>query len=280
MALTVNGVVIPEERIAQEIGGLREGYESYIRGNGGEPTEKELREWAEENLIEAELLRAEAVATQPQPTDEAVRRNIEEFPEFFQAIPEAERMVRSREALCVRSMEKALRKSLPRLSDAELKAYYNKNAAVIKSEETLRLMHIVRLIGVNGGDRATAYLGLLHAKSELAKGTLSWTDAVAAYSDTGSEDFGVFPEVSRGQMTRAVEDALFALKPGEVSDVVELDSRSAHLFKLFEKVPPRVLSFKEVRESLARVLFDQSYQDALNAKCDALKASAVIRRES
>ncbi len=279
MTLTVNGVLIPEEKIIAEMDRLRERYQEYVRENGGEPSENELREWAEEDLIEAELFRAEALATQPEPDAATVQRNIEASPDFYAAIPEGERLTRSREALCVRAMEKEIRKRVPRPTETELRAWYAEHPEQFATEEELLLSHICRWIGLNGASRTDAYLELLHVRSELAKGALQWNEAVVALSDTCREDYGMFPAVRRNMLPKAVEDKLFALAEGEVSDAVELDGESVHLFRLLEKQPPHDLAFKDVRETLSTALFERAYQEALDAVFDALKASATIQRE-
>ena len=61
MVLTVNGSVIEEAVIQAEMARLRPEYTAYVQGNGGEPNEDQLREWAEEDLIEACVFRQAAV---------------------------------------------------------------------------------------------------------------------------------------------------------------------------------------------------------------------------
>jgi hypothetical protein len=278
MGLTVNGVAVAEERIVREMDRLREDYETYLSRNNGEPRESELREWAEENLIEAELFRQEAVATQPEVSDARAQQNIEACPDFYEAIPAAERLARSKEALCVRSLEKAVRKQVPKVSDDDVRREYDANPEMFVTSETLRLSHICRLIGPQGVPRAEAYLELLRIKTDLESHQLNWHDALSV-SDTYSQDFGLFAPVSRGDLPAVVEEQVFALEPGETSDMIELDGRSLHVFRLLVKEPPAKVGFQEIRERLRKILFERAFQESLETTFDTLKDKAVIQRE-
>ena len=105
-------------------------------------------------------------------------------------------------------------------------------------------------------------------------------EVVETCSDSFREDYGVFPPVSEGDLPLEVESKLFALQPGDVSDVVELDGRSLHIFRLLAKDPPQPMAFKDVKETITTMLFDQACQYALEEKFDALKAAAVIQRQA
>jgi hypothetical protein len=277
MSLTVNGVAIPEEKIVEEMARLREGYETYVRQSGGEPSEVQLREWAEEDLIEGELIRQEALVTQPEPSEAQALKNIEECPGFYKNIQEGERLAQSKVALRVHSFEKAIRKQVARPDEAELRRYYDERPELFMTSEALRLSHICRRVGPGGTDMPSAYLDLLHLKSELANARLNWFEAIES-SDTYRQDYGMFDIVMRGELPPAIEAKLFALETGEVSDVIDFDGSRVHLFRLLVKEPPQKVAFKEVREELSRVLFEQAYQHALEAAIDALKAKAVIER--
>ena len=43
MALTVNGVAVPEEKVSEEMARLRDDYARFVRENGGEPSETAMR---------------------------------------------------------------------------------------------------------------------------------------------------------------------------------------------------------------------------------------------
>lgn len=278
MGLTVNGVAIADGKIAEEIARLKTRYEAYVRENGGEPSEAELREWAEEDLIEEELFRQEAAARFPEPSDERALQYIAESPEAFEKMPEAEKLARSKEALRARALMKDVRKGVPRPPEQVVRQYYGDQPEVFKMPESLRLSHICRLVRPGGEGKSDLFLDLLRLKADIANFQVNWMEAVETCSDTFGQDYGVFGPVSEGDLDPAVESKLFALQPGEVSDVIELDGSSLHLFRLLAKDPERLMPFKEVQETIAKMLFEQACQSALEARFDALKARAVIQR--
>ena len=279
MSVTVNGVSISEEKIAAEMARLRDDYDRYVRENGGEPSDKELREWAEEDLIESELFRQTAAAKFPEPSDERAKQFMAEYPEAVDPLPEGERLQACKEALRSRALMKELRKAVPRPTEAEIRRHYDEHPEAFAMPETLYLSHVCRMLRPTGPGKSDFFLELLHVKKAVEGGRLDWWEAVAHGSDTFQHDRGVFDPVVRGYLPQAIEDKLFALKPGEISDVVEFDNRSLHLFCLAEVKPPHTLPFKEVHEHIARSLFERACQTALEAKFDALKEQAVIRRE-
>ncbi len=279
MGLTVNGVVVAEGRVAGEMDRLREDYVAYVSGNGGEASETQLREWAEENLIEAELLRQEAAATQPEPSEARASQWLSEHAEFYAAFPEGERLARAKDDMRVRRLEKEIRKGVPKLGGDEVRREYDAQPEMYVSPETLRVSHICRVVGPGGSTKASGYLELLRVKTDLASGLLNWFEALEA-SDTYREDRGLFDSVARGDLPAEVEEKLFALAPGQVSDVLELGGRSLHLFRVLAIDPPAKVPFESIRERLGHVLFESRYQEALEATLDALKAKAAIRREA
>lgn len=279
MGLTVNGVAIAEDVVVKEMDRLREDYVAYVSGNGGESSETQLREWAEENLIEAELFRQEAAVTQPEPSDERANRWLAEHADFYATVPAGERLARAKDDLRVRRFEKEIRKGVSRLGEAEVRREYDAHPEQYMTPETFRVSHICRLIGPGGTTKPSGYLELLRLKTDLANGQINWFEALEA-SDTYSEDRGLFDSVARGDLPPEVEEPLFALAPGQVSDVLELGGRSLHLFRVLAKDPPAKVPFDSVRERLGHMLFERAYQESVEKVFDALKAKAVIRREA
>jgi len=274
MAVKVDGVEIPEQKILSEIDALRPAYVEYVQKHGGEPSEEQLRDWAVENLVEGVLLRNEAIKTQPVPNEERVRKELES--DDYSAFPEEQRAEEARVALQQRRLLREMRKGVKPPSDEEVRAFYTENASSLMLGEGVQLGHICRL--VTPATRANEFLELLRIKSEIEQGQIGWFEAVRAYSDTVERDLGYFDfsTVRRGELPEAVEEALFALEPGAISDVIDLDIQTLHLFRLLHKEESRQVSHDEIAADLKTVLFERAYQEALDAHLDALKATAVI----
>ena len=112
-------------------------------------------------------------------------------------------------------------------TDADAKDFYDKNPDKFKQPETVRASHI--LIRVDEGrtrPRKKEARAKIDGVLKRAKAGEDFAALAKENSEDGSAaqggDLGFFP---RGQMVPAFDQAAFALKPGEISDVV--DDRSS-----------------------------------------------------
>src|SRR4029450_5651220 len=103
----------------------------------------------------------------------------------------------------------------------------------------------------------------------------------ATLAKESSEDPGSAPKggdlgtFGRGQMVPAFEQAAFALKPGEVSGIVETPF-GFHIIKVTERIPARKLPFAEVKDRLKLEMVQQKRQRAQQSFVNSLRAKAQI----
>jgi peptidyl-prolyl cis-trans isomerase D len=184
--------------------------------------------------------------------------------------------------------------------EAEVKAYYEQNKTRYGTDEQRRASHI--LITAEGSDKAAARktADQLLAQAKARPGDFEKL-ARENSKDPGSAaqggDLGFF---GKGMMVKPFEEAVFRLKPGETSEIVESDF-GFHIIKLTEVKPAEVKPFEQVRADLERDLKTQQAQkdfakaadqftnlvyeqaDSLQPAADALKlkvqkADALTRR--
>jgi len=275
MALTVNGIEISAEAIEQEIARLKPDYERYVSENGGEPEETQLKEWATENLVEKELLKQEALRSQDDPDAKRVNAWLSENSDVFgEELSDDEKRARCIEDIKIRSLVKSVRKSVQRPTPEEMRSEYDSNIERFTVPETLKVSHICRVLHP-GVDKPQVYIDLLDLKKRVENFEVHWVEAVQL-SDTYREDFGMFETVMRGMFPGDIEQKLFALERGELSDVIELDSGTLHLFKILVKREPELIPFEDVVEELSSMMFNEVAENALNEMLDDLKAKAEI----
>ncbi len=82
--------------------------------------------------------------------------------------------------------------------------------------------------------------------------------------------------LERGKMIPAFEEAVFKLRPGEVSTVVTTPY-GLHIVKLEEFRPGRVKLYREVRDEIDQMLFAEKRENAYKAWMDELRKSAFIK---
>jgi len=136
----------------------------------------------------------------------------------------------------------------------ELLALYEQRIEEFKTPEKVRARHILLRVPTDATD---AVVESVRERAEAVRGRLlageSFEDVAREQSeDPGSSaqggDLGFF---ARGERTPALEQAAFALQPGDLSDVIRSDA-GFHLIRVEERVAAGGRSFDEVGPELAR----------------------------
>jgi len=79
----------------------------------------------------------------------------------------------------------------------------------------------------------------------------------------------------RGQMMGAFEEAAFALKPGQVSDIVETEF-GYHLIRLVDKKESGMMSFEEMEPRIEQHVKSEKVSEQLSQYVDRLKANSKV----
>ena len=146
-----------------------------------------------------------------------------------------------------------------RVSEAEIASFYREHREEYRQPLRLRLSHILVKADPSWGAEK-----LLDARGKLddLKIRLSGGEDFAAlareasdcYSALNGGDLGYF---QAGQLSKKLEDAALALKPGQVSGLVE-DRYGLHLLKLTELRPEALLPLEKVRNQIRDTLLEKA----------------------
>jgi peptidyl-prolyl cis-trans isomerase D len=148
------------------------------------------------------------------------------------------------------------------VTEEQLAQYFEAHKEEYRREQQVRARHILfRLSPQAGPDeefkvRAEAEAVLKRARAGEDFATLASEFSGDPASAQRGGDLGFF---KRGAMVKAFEDVAFALKPGEVSDLVRTDF-GFHLIKLEEVQEAGYTPFAEVREQLRERLTHEAAQ--------------------
>lgn len=172
--------------------------------------------------------------------------------------------------------------------EAELKTYYEQNAARLADLEERRASHILINAdkGASAAERDAARAKAQALLAEVQKSPNQFADLARKNSqDTGSAaKGGDLDFFGRGAMVKAFEEATFALKKGETSGVVETEF-GFHIIRLTDIKQPEQKSFEsqraklelEVRGQLAQRKFAEAAEQFTNIvyeQSDSLKPAA------
>ncbi len=139
------------------------------------------------------------------------------------------------------------------LNESDLRTYYEQNLARLAGAEERRASHI--LINAPKGGSADEKAKARAKAVALRETLLKTPDAFAELAKKNSQDPGSAERggdldfFSRGSMVKPFEDAAYALKKGDISDVVESDF-GFHIIRLTDIKEAKTKSFEESRATL------------------------------
>ena len=152
-----------------------------------------------------------------------------------------------------------------KVSDEDMKKFYEQNKDKFKSGEQIKASHILVKTEKEAKDIAVQ-LKAGGNFEELAK-----KNSVDSSSAKGG-DLGWF---GKGSMVPAFEKAALALKEGQISDVVKSDF-GFHIIKLTGKRPAGIRPFEEVKEQIKGAIMPTKQQEIFQKIKEELKKTAKI----
>jgi parvulin-like peptidyl-prolyl isomerase len=142
-----------------------------------------------------------------------------------------------------------------RISDADLKRYYDDYRPFF-DKVTVRASHIlIRLPeGAKDIDRQVARNKLATLRQDIVAGKIDFAEAAKKYSDCPTKvsggDVGFFPR--KFVVLEPFAQAAFALKVGDISDVVETDC-GVHLIKVVDRTAGEKTDFEKIKHEVRKI---------------------------
>jgi peptidyl-prolyl cis-trans isomerase D len=136
------------------------------------------------------------------------------------------------------------------VNEADLKTYYEQNSSRFGTKEERRASHILITApaSMSAADREKAKAKVEQLLADVKKAPNTFAEVARKNSqDPGSaEKGGDLDFVTKGAMVKPFEDAMFALKKGEISGVVETEF-GYHIIHLTDIKPAVVPPFEQLR---------------------------------
>jgi peptidyl-prolyl cis-trans isomerase C len=162
-------------------------------------------------------------------------------------------------------------------SDAECREFYDKNPDKFKQDVSVRASHILFRVDENA-DAATKKKVMDQAQSVLkeARSGTDFAELAKKHSADGSaQQGGDLNFFARGQMVPAFDQAAFALKPGEISDIVTTQF-GYHIIKVTDRKPASTVPFEQVSPRIKEFLTEQGKRKKADGFIQGLKQKAKI----
>lgn len=152
------------------------------------------------------------------------------------------------------------------VSPVEVSDFYKQNFELFRKPERITLQSIF----VSFGDKEEHEAREKIAQAKAMLGESTFEETAAKFSEAPSPG-----TVKKGQMLKPIENAVWTLEEGEISDPVEVDN-GIYIFKVTEKYPAEVASLEEVKDNIKARLFQLKRRDRLQSWLGELKEKAYI----
>ncbi len=286
----VNGVPISSPEFDSELERVKTRYMHQGREISG-PQLKNVKESILEILINRELLFQESRRLGIQVDDKnifdqliAVKQKFPDEAEFKKILgemnlTEEDLKLQIRRTLAIRELVEGKIAQKIKISDQEVRAYYDTHPQAFKQAEEVKASHILIKVDADAdaSKKAAARQKIEQIQAQLKNGedfsTLAREHSQGPSSVNGG-DLGYF---KRGQMVKPFEDAAFDLKIGEVSNIAETPF-GYHLIKVYDKKSEGIIAYKEAKEKIHQYLRQEKSDEEIRKYIEELREKAEIKR--
>ena len=162
------------------------------------------------------------------------------------------------------------------VTDAQILAYYNAHKDDYRTPERVHARHIL----LSTANKPKDEVPKIQAQAEALDKQLKAGADFAELAKKNSQDPGSAAKggdlgwVSRGQMVKNFEDAVFTLAPNQISNVVSTEY-GFHIIQVLEKQPAHLQTLDEVKPAIVATLKNQNVFDRMQELTDKAHAELV-----
>src|SRR4030042_351634 len=270
----VNGTVISQEEFERNMIPVQE----YIGASGNSLSAADLarvKKMVLEEIIRNELLYQECLKNNVEIDDDEINKKYEseksqfssdaEFQQRLKELNNSEEMYKSQIKRVLAIQRLINQKFKPTVPDQDIRKYYDDNPDQFKQKSQVRASHI--LISVDSS-ATKAQKDAARKEIEALLSRIKGGEDFAAIAKEKSQcpssanggDLGFF---SKGDMVEPFEEAVFSIKPGEISNIVETQF-GYHIIKLTDKKDEKTIGFEEAKEEISRSLKREKIAESYN----------------
>lgn len=163
------------------------------------------------------------------------------------------------------------------ISGRKIAKYYRENQKDFWEPGKAKVRHILILSekGSPPNEKNEKYQQITKILSEIKNGK-DFIEAAKEYSeDVSASSGGDVGYIEKGKMVPEFEEAVYRLKKGEISDIVETEF-GFHIIKVDEIQRGRTLALKDVKDKIHQILAAEKQKSAYEEWMNELRKSAFI----
>ncbi len=273
---------------------LRPVYEDYKREYAGENLAQKMFEAREKllnQLVEDRLAYQEAKNQKIEIDEAIIDKDIDDLKKRFKKEGDLEDML-GKDGLNLKTMRDRIRRQamIRQLQDREIRArvvvspieveaYYNEHPEEFSGTEKIR----VRSFTIKKDDTArekglkdeTSRTKIEDIRKKILSGENFGELAKKFSEDTNAANEGMGDWMEHGSMIPIIDEVIFNLKQGEISQVIE-SPMGYHLFRVEEKQQKYHLTLEQAREQVYARIYQKKSQDRFQEWMKDLKRNAYI----
>ncbi len=286
VAVVVNDEIITDREIERQLAPIYGKYKTMYNGSKLVEKLEEAKQKVAQQMIEDRLLYGEAkkqnIEVDEKELDAKIRdivKNVGSKESFDRALLEQQLTLkdlkdRYKQQLMIRKLIDRKIGGGIMVTPTEIEAYYNKHPDQYRQPERIKLKSILVSVG-KYPDPMKALALAKDISKRLGEGC-DFDGLAKIYSDApGAAEGGLMGYVKRGDLLPEIENAVFKLKPGEVTGIVQT-SLGYHIFKVEEKEPPKTLPLSEARRDVEMAVYKEKVDSKISVWIEALKKNAYI----
>ncbi len=278
VAAKVNGETITLEELDKQVEQLKQQYPQMFEGADGEGRLIDFKQRLLDQLINQKLVSQAAKDKGIEVTDADVDKQIEQLKAGFKDDAQFQSALESagmtEESLATQVRDQLLTQKLietiasdAKVSDAEIKAYFDNNEAQFFQQEAKRASHI--LFKPEDKEKAAAILKQVNEGGDFA--ALAKANSVDTATASKGGDLG-WPTTA---YVAEFETALGELKVGETSELVQ-SPYGWHIIRVTDEREGSQQKLEDVKDQIVQILQQQARADAYQKYLDELRGKAEI----
>ena len=283
----VNGVAILSDRLAVAVNRLLPALS--FHGNVDPAKQAQLRKQALDGLIDEELENQDALRRKVPVTAAEIEDGLAQLRRRYPSAQAFDRAMRDNgvtrkdleqeiaRTIRVRKVIDLTVTSIADVTEAEAETYYRKNLPKFVMPERVRVFAITISVDPSGtkDDWAKRKKTAEDIRARILAGSSFEAEAKAHSTDPSKSSGGDMGWIHRGGMTPEFERITTAMKPGEVSEVVQT-IYGYHVVRVAAIAPPEQRTFPQVKESLVKDLSVKRREESKTTWLEGLRARATI----